>query len=309
MDGLKMLVALRGGMINMQTNRHIRRVVVFADILHATTHDSMPQLGAMQRIEDQEIKKLMEFVGKTQDPEGMHVDLVPSHFQETFRYLGALAAAKTLFDENMTRSPQKLRLIYSDLLFATEHLLLGLGQEISPIRSAFGGISIEDIDSTIKAAVLIFTFSSLRDIAITSAVFDILVRRLRNGLSKTLTSLRSINSYDAHREPTTQPSNNTSQNYPALPLLLWLCLNGWMASSSSSLERRWPDRWIFVETAALMCTRFNITSAEELTSCIESVGCSTKPFLLDSQNLWMDIETWTWTGTALSGESSSSSDE
>lgn len=245
-EGMFTLVRLRGGIQGIETNRHIQRVVAWADVLHATAHNSRPQLGLAQHTAHGERQRLKD-VAKQQRRDSVVArqdDGVPAYFQKVSEDLQVLAMAKSLLmQQEAVDNLQELRRIFSSHLFATEHRILELGYTDAspdPIMGNVAGVE------AVKAAALIFTFDALRDIAITASFFDGLVRRLRDGVGGI------VDRVFTNRNAASMPDGAAAASF-----LLWLCVNGWKASAIKSRRTDWQ---FFVENAAVLCESAGIDS-------------------------------------------------
>ena len=272
MEGMITLVGLRGGIYGTNMNRHIERVVVWADVLHATAHNSLPQLEISQYIAQCDTQRLKDAVNQHRYSRVARQDYVPPFFQKVLGDLQTLAMAKLLLKEKVVSSLEDLRPIFSNMLFVTEHSILELGH-----TAASSDVVIGDATGVeaFKAAALIFTFHGLRDIAITAAFFDILIQRLREGLCDVFgIFFQSQNlAYIPHTAV-------------AAPFLLWLCVSGWKASA---IETRQTDREFFAEKAAVICESARIDSLEKLGSHISRVVPMTEYCMSACDGLWADI--------------------
>ena len=266
------LIGLRGGIHSINTNRHIQRVVAWADLLHASAHNSLPQLGIAQYTTSYEIQRLKDVMPQHKYSRMAGQDVVPAYFRQVLENLQALAQTKSLLMKEAVSNLQDLRPIFSGLLFMTEHSILELGHSFD---SVMGNVPYVE---AVKAAALIFTFHVLRDIAITAAYFDILVRRLRDGLCG------AFNWFLRIQNPECIPDD-----VRAAPFLLWLCLNGWQASA---IETRQQDRRFFVEKAAALCESARINTLEELSSHICRIVSMAEYYILACGGLWADMNTW-----------------
>ena len=273
-EGMITLVRLRGGMHRINMNRHIQRVVAWADILHATAHNSLPQLGIAQYTAHCETHCLKSVVKQHRYSGVAGQDVVPAQFQKLLEDLRALAIAKSLLKKEAVSNLQELRLSFSSLLFVTERNILELRHTAASLDSVMGKVNGVE---AVKAAALIFTFHGLRDITITAAFFDSLVRRLRDGLCGVFGS--------KHQSPAFIQDDDV-----AAPFLLWLCLNGWKASA---IETRQTDREFFVEKAAVLCESARIHSLEELGAHLCRVIFLAEYYIPACGGLWADMNTWT----------------
>ena len=275
MEGMITLVGFRGGIHGMDTNRHIQRVVAWADILHAAAHSSLPRL----EIHDTaycEKQRLKDAVQQYRYSSMTGQVTMPTYFREIVDDLRTLAMAKLLLMKKALSNQWELRSIFSCLLFTTEHRILKLGQTVASSDSAMKDVAYIE---AVKAAALIFTFNGLRDIAITAAFFDNFVRRLQDGLCDI------FNDFLTHKD-----SVSISDRIIAAPFLLWLCLNGWKASAT---KKRQADREFFVEKAAILCKSATIDTLEKLSSQICGIVFMPEYYMPVCDGLWADINTWT----------------
>ena len=95
-DGMITLVGLRGGIHWMNAYRHIRRIVAWGDVLDATAHNSLPQLGIAQYPARYEMQRLKDVVQQHRYSRMAGPDVVPAYFRQVLEDLQALAMAKSL---------------------------------------------------------------------------------------------------------------------------------------------------------------------------------------------------------------------
>lgn len=276
-EGMFTLVGLRGGIHGMDTNRHIQRVVAWADVLHATAHNSLPQLGLAQHTAHCETQRLKDAAKQHMHSIVAGQDVVPAYFQEVLEDLQALAMAKPLLMKEAVSSLQELRPIFSSHLFVTEHSILELEHAEASPDSIWGNAAGVE---AVKAAALIFTFHGLRDIAITASFFDSLVGRLRDGLCGVFDRVSN------YRNPAYTPDEALA----SAPFLLWLCANGWKASAIKSRQTHWE---FFIYKAAALCESARIESVEELDSHICRIVFLAEYYVPAYGGLWADINAWT----------------
>ena len=260
----------------MNTNRHIQRVVEWADLLHAIAHSSLPRLGITNHTAHWEKQRLRDVVGQPRYSSPARQDTTPTYFQDVLNDLQTLATAKSLLMKKVFSNQWELRSIFSSLLFMTEHSILKLGHTVASSESPIKDVTYVE---AVKPAALIFTFNGLRDIAITAAFFDILIRRLYDGLCDVFNDFLPY-----------QNSADVSEKIIATPFLLWLCLNGWKASA---IKERQIYRDIFVEKAAILCKIARIDTLEKLSSQVCGVVFMSEYYMPACGGLWADINTWT----------------
>ena len=140
-EGMITLVGLRGGIHGMDANRHIQRVVVRADVLHATAHNSLPQLGVAQHTARCEMQRLKDVVQQHRQSKMARPDGVPAYFRPVFEDVQALATAKSLLMKEAVSNLQELRPMFSSLLLMTEHSILELGHTAASPDSVMGNVA------------------------------------------------------------------------------------------------------------------------------------------------------------------------
>ena len=250
------LVRLRGGIDEMNQNRHIQRVTAWADILHAGTHNSPPQLGIPPYPSHWQVKRLMQAVRQLMRSRASGLNVVPLYFQKILEDLQTLALARTLLAKQAVSNTQEMRPIFSDLLFVTEYRILQLGHTTASPELVIGDATGVE---ALKAAALIFCFHGLRDLALSAAFFDSLIQRLYDRLFGV-----------------------SEDEALAVPLLLWLCLNGWKASG---IKARQNYREFFAKKAAILCESAKIKSQEDFGSFL-----LTEYYPPAVSSLWADMK-------------------
>ena len=254
----------------MITNRHIQRVVAWADILHASVRSLLPTLGTAQ-YDGKKPSAQRILASRRSSPL-----IVPTYFQSILGDLQDLADMRSFLINQPSSRHQNLRVIFSDLLFLTEYSILEMGRSVTTPKPP---IKISEGEEAIKAAALMFTFQNFRDMAITATFFDPLLQRLREGLSVTYGDTFS----EWH---STHPHNGMA----AVALPLWLCLNGWKACA---VTFRQSEQAFFVEMAANFCKNVKIESSERFISCLSQIVFSTMDRSSHCINFWTDVKEWT----------------
>jgi hypothetical protein len=300
MSGLLTLVNLRGGIDGMSSNKHIKRVVAWADVLHATTHNTLPQLRTARCTTDRDTKPLLNLVKR----HGFSVlslnaasdDIIPKSMRVIFQNLRLLAKAKSLLlHAKSDDSAAELRPIFSSVLFKTERRLLELGKD-ALLTSAYVHEAHEDGLETlfcaeaIKSACLIFTYHGLRDLGVTAAFFEKLVSRLKDALENVLDHYRQVGARsEAVEDESSEDRLLRESGLPVkhLTFVLWLMLNGW---KGSGLEEQREDREWFVDAADRVCSMARITSVSTLGSRMQRVLFLPECCLDAVRGLWSDIE-------------------
>ena len=256
----------------MATNRHIQRVVVFADILHAIAHNSLPQFRIARYHVNQDTKRLTDVVSHHRYARMPEEAAIPVYMEQVWDDLQALTVARALVKRESVSDLQGLRPIFSSLLYVTEQRILDLEYTAASSKAdMWQAIGFK----AVQAGAFIFILHCLRDIAITAAFFDLLIRRLRDGLC----NIPDDNSTD-------QGAVNLPGGATAAPFLLWLCANGWKACAPPP---RQTDRQFFVDRAALICKSANIDSFEKLGACLGRLVFLTEYYLSACGGLWAEI--------------------
>ena len=285
LEGMITLVGLRGGLHGMNTNRHIQRVVAWADVLHAAAHNSLPQLGIAQYTAGCEMQCLKDVVKQHHDTRVAAAPdvVVPAFFQQVLEDLQTLATARSLLVEESLSNRQEMRPIFSSLLFIAEHRILHLSHPAATSTNPAVAETLPNSIEAIKAASLIFTSHFLRDIALTASFFDPLVQRLRDGISGIYPEEKNSPNPAAYHT-----SSSSDKKVLSAPLLLWLYLTGLKACA---IPPRQPHREFFVNKAAVLCSSVGIDSVEELSSYIDRSGFMAEYYVSACEGLWADITT------------------
>ena len=304
LNGLLTLVKLRGGIDGLSTNKHIKRAVAWADVLHATAHNTQPQLGTAKCTTNRDVKPLLNLVKRhgysTLSLDAAADDIVPTALRDIFQNLRLLAKAKALLlHAKSNEAISELKPIFSSVLFKTERRVLELGQG-ALLTDVYVNEGYEDGLETLfcaeatKAACLIFTFHGLRDLALSAVFFGRLVGRLRDALESVLDHyLEVAGSRDVVEGETEGMALLRESGLPVnhLSFLLWLLVNGYKASGLDELKER--REW-FVQTADAVCRMADITSSLALGTRMKRV-CFLPDYCLPAvEGLWKDIEAKRW---------------
>lgn len=278
MSGLLSLVQLRGGLHTLNDNELLRRVVTWADLVHAASNDRTPCLGLTQCDTGDDLKQLFsgsasaESAARMVYAEEAPVPALLKGVFETIRLLSIAQSSPAIVDLQSTVNRQ----ILANALYRIEYLLLDpilltLGVSECP----GGSVQLDYFDfwaplfSATTAGALIFTYSCLRNLAIPFRPFERLVTRLRVNLQMVFDEERSIyarsaedwGSSDTKRDSPSPANANRS-------LLLWLLMHGFKATSQGHRE---SDREWFVRRGAEMCKDLKIQCVQELFMHIKQV--------------------------------------
>lgn len=304
LTGLLALVKLRGGIDGMSTNKHIKRVIAWADILHATTHNTQPQFGTAKCTTARDIKPLLNLVKRhgysSLSLDAAAEDIVPVSLRDIFQNLRLLAKAKALLlHAKSEEALGELKPIFSSVLFKTERRILELGQGALLTDEYISeghedGLETLFCAEAVKAACMIFTFHGLRDLTLNANFFGRLVCRLKDALESVFDHYAELScETDAVGCETEGQMLLRESGLPFnhLSFLLWLMVNGWKASGLDELreEREW-----FVEKADLVCRMADVMSAAALGTRMQKV-CLLPDYCLHAvRGLWKDIEARRW---------------
>lgn len=283
--GLATLIELRGGIDTLSTNMHVQRVVAWADLLHAASHDRSPLLQVSSCTRHQDLETLYQLSGVPRPADTLSV------IQTVLERIRVLSKAKAFLLSRGSPSNSVLRQTFSSILFQTERLVVELGRSGTMIEQDLSqqiidrsppSVSIHEFLRTepgltaIKSAVLIFTYHALRDLAITAACFDRLMRRLRINLVLLMEEIaalaRAHSNFDADR---------------AMTILLWMCLNGWKVTTSGSREE---DRQWFITQARILCRIARVETLEDLTLRMASIAFLEKYCIPACAQFWADMQ-------------------
>jgi hypothetical protein len=269
--GLLSLVQLRGGLHTLSTNESIKRVVTWADLVHAAANDGTPCLGISKCNAGYDLKQLFPaFTSagcpvRTMYPEQAPVPAPLKEVFETIRLLSIAQSAPNTVDLKSTGN----RRILANVLYRVEYLLLdplllplgvSEGQE-EPTQSNWSDLRTP-LFSASTAGALIFTYSCLRNLAIHSRPFQRLVTRLRLNLELIFDGEKSTTASFTEKCASVDQKTDSPSPANANPsLLLWLLMHGFKATLQGHRE---SDREWFVRRGATMCKSLNIRSLEEL---------------------------------------------
>ena len=296
-QGLFSLVQLRGGLQMLSTNEPVKRVVTWADLVHAASNDTVPRLGMSKCNAGYDLMELFPdptsagCLVRTIYPEEPPV---PGPLKEGFETIRMLSMAQSSPDTVDLKSTVNRRIL-ANVLYKIEYLLLDPGllaleasnvQEGSrhsnysdvwtPLFSATTDSNYSDVwtplFSATTAGALIFTYSCLRNIAIPSRPYENLVRRLRHNLQLVFDEERTSSGSAEQGWTSREPNGHSPSGASAHPsLLLWLLMHGFKATART--PRKDVRAW-FVRRGAEMCKTLEIDSVEGLDAAIKQVVVS-----------------------------------
>jgi hypothetical protein len=276
--GLLSLVQLRGGLHTLSANEPVKRVVTWADLVHAAANDSTPCLGISKCNAGYDLKQLFPTPASDGCPaRAMYPEQapVPAPLKEVFETIRLLSIAQSAPDMVDLKSTVNRRIL-ANVLYRVEYLLLDpllLPLGVSEGREESNESNCSDfwtpLFSATTAGALIFTYSCFRNLAIHSRPFQRLVTRLRLNLELIFDGEKSTTASFPEECPSVDQERDSPSPANANPsLLLWLLMHGFKATLRAHRE---CDREWFVWRGAAMCKFLSIRSLEELRTQIEEV--------------------------------------
>jgi hypothetical protein len=270
--GLLSLVELRGGLHTLSANEPVKRVVTWADLVHAAANNSLPCLELSKCNAGYNLKQLFPALSTVTSPvRSVYPEPppVPTRLKEVFETIRMLAIAQSSPDMvDLKRTVN--RRILANVLYRVEYLLLNpllLPLGISEAQEDPGEWDCSELwtplFSATAAGALIFTYSCLRNLAIHSRPFQTLVTRLRVNLEQVFDELQSTCAgFEEQEDPSLDAKRETPYPVNANPsLLLWLLMHGFKATLRGQRE---CDREWFVRRGVEVCKNLKIQSVEAL---------------------------------------------
>jgi hypothetical protein len=292
-NGLLSLIQLRGGLHTLSANEPVKRVVTWADLVHAASNDSTPCLGMSICNAGYDLKEVFPDWASANCPVRTTYPKqppVPGLLKEVFQTMRLLSIAQSspeIVDLNSTFN----RRIIANLLYRIEYLLLDpllLPLEVSEGHEQSNQSDYYDfctpLFSATTAGALIFTYSCLRNLATPSRPYERLARRLRLNLQLVFDGEKSMKAGSEQDDPSTGNPKNSSSPNPSL--LLWLLMHGFKATIRG---RRVDARKWFVKRGAEMCKKLEIHSVEELGMRIGEVVTSRMQCVPSVKAFWRAI--------------------
>ena len=275
-NGLERMVALRGGVRALGVNETLERVVTWADLLHAASHDTVPRLGKTTCSAGYDLGGQFILPSDTTSPLELLCGAppaVPNDLQDIFVHIRTMCIALESTDLIDLRTNNLNRRTFGNVLYHVEYMLLDPSPRPTPTTDAdvaqfrLQQEAMAPLERACRYAGLVFTYLALRQLPIRAAFFDGLVQRLRVSLQQLLIlnfDMALIDPRLAGLDPLDPPPKTRD-----LSILLWLLVEGWTASS---IGRRSSDRAWFGSHAATLCRSRGILSEDELkTECKKTV--------------------------------------
>ena len=275
--GLGHLIAMRGGMGKLSSNRQIQRVAGWADLLQSAMHGTSLQVempAAVQEASAESVDQGITSAETEELPLGIVLQDLPSDTRDMLRQLRILSSLKvSLLDERN----EELCRTFSNLLWQLEYSILDHSEQKRGhsrpdqrgARPDFGLLS-----NVTGIAVLIFSYLTLRDLAA-----PILYRKLGNRLQKSFTTMMI----------SLQSSGNEYLTESMLATVLWSLFLGWQGSRKDSKVQAW-----FIDQTAQLCWRHGILSHETIRARIQSVIPQAHSLLNVPEEFWILVEGTVW---------------
>ncbi|KIW47688.1 uncharacterized protein PV06_00357 [Exophiala oligosperma] len=271
--GLAELVALRGGIEKLTSNRHVQRVTGWADLLQCAMHGTKLRMKLPSNLGNAspvDVEAEHDRISTQRVPglvlSGMHPRLAS--------ILGLLRRLAALKADLLDKRSMDLCQSFSDLLWKLEYTILEkqdqTGRE-DPTESSLVHVGHELCDSVGRAA-LIMSYSHLRDLA-APILYDKLSARLRSTLSTA-----------------------TSQTYARgllvdseLAVLLWVLNLGLRGSKRNLGDKLW-----FAGEMARVCWNNGVLSLPDLHERTQSVVPQAQEALDMTERNWRMVESLIW---------------
>jgi hypothetical protein len=231
-EGLRSLVQLRGGLHTLSTNENVKRVVTWADLVHASSNDRIPCLGMSQCNAGYDLKHLFPDSASAGSPVRMIYPEQPpvlAPLKEVFETIRLLSIAQSSPDIVDLKSTVNRRIL-ANVLYRVEYLLLDpllLPLGVSEGQEGSTQLDYSDIGTPLflatTAGALIFTYSCLRDLAIPSRPFERLVKRLRLNLQLVFDEEKSTSASSQHDCPSSDQHGDSPSPVNAKPWLQSNC--------------------------------------------------------------------------------------
>ena len=274
-DGLTQLVSLRGGLDKMSVSNQIKRVIGWADLLHAIAHSRHPRLTFGECRKDAD-RLVLDPHSDISDPDVLDVPLI---IREILQNLRTLTMTKSRL---LLARDKEVCKTFSSLLYATERFSLYVREE--DIWNTNGlqeghqeSTSIWNVSATVeafKAAVVLCTLHDLRDLPPQSAFFDNPVNRLVSSLGQLM---NDPNLFGSRYE-----SRGTSES--GLAVLLWMLLQLWKTT-----EHRPHERFLACLWTQQLCSSQNVANLDDFRRLLKMVVYSDEHCPRSTMSLWTEV--------------------
>lgn len=273
-QALGRLVAMRGGMKSLDTNRHIQRVAGWADLLQSAIHGTSLQVevpAAVQEASTDDVDP--STIGDQAEPLplGILLQELPQTVGDMLRRLRILSSLKVSLLEE--RNPELCQ-TFSNLLWKLEHSILRNSTHDSSESQSQHFFKDDMMAHVVGIATLIFSYLTLRDLAA-----PILYTRLSNRLQSHFTELRLY----------LEQLGDEAMNEAELSTLLWSLFFGWRGSRKNPKIQA-----LFTNQLAELCWRHGILSYDSIKTRIQSVIPQARDLVDISEDFWVSIEEVIW---------------
>ncbi|OAL38249.1 hypothetical protein AYO20_02308 [Fonsecaea nubica] len=290
-EGLGHLVSMRGGMETLNSNRHIQRVVGWADLLQSAMHGTRLRTQMPTVVEKASAEGLVPNDDSNQgQPTGASIGLkdLPQSVGDMVRQLRILSSLKASLLQDRQ---QHLCRTFSDLLWKLEYSILDV-----PLRPASAANRMDRdalpqhrlMENVVGTATLIFSYRILRDLA-APILYTRLSSRLRAYISAMVVSPGRSQNQMKRAAPEDGLLGDELPDDSHLALLLWALYLGWRGSQNDVKNRTW-----FATQAAQHCWRHGILSLASIRDEIQSVIPQAQPLLEIQEGFGDDVEDIIW---------------
>ncbi|KIY00926.1 uncharacterized protein Z520_03592 [Fonsecaea multimorphosa CBS 102226] len=290
-QGLGHLISMRGGMETLNSNRHIQRVVGWADLLQAAMHGTRLRTRMPSVVEGASADGLIPDVDSEEaqvTPPGIVLQDLPQGTGDVLRQLRILSSLKTVLLQDRQ---QQLCRTFSNLLWKLEYSILDVPERpASAADHSHEHALTQDrlMEIVVGIATLIFSYLTLRDLA-APILYLRLSGRLRAYVSAMMTPLQKP---QKHAEPANTEGQLLGDEFlgdSQLAIFLWSLYLGWRGSQNDVKNRTW-----FAEQVAQLCWRHGILSHETIRGKIQSVIPQAQDSLKIEEGFWDEVEDIIW---------------
>ncbi|KAL6249066.1 hypothetical protein RBB50_004129 [Rhinocladiella similis] len=269
--GLAELVALRGGMEKLTSNRHVQRVTGWADLLQSAMHGTKLRMKLPSYLDNASSGDISTEITKISQQHFAGVILSEMH-PRIAHIVNRLRRLEDLKSSLLDKRSVDLCQSFSDLLWKLEYFVLEKKDQTGLENSAeFSHLHLgNELTDAVGLAALIMSYSHLRDLA-APILYDRLSARLRSTLS------------------TTQPYGTGLLVDDELAVLLWVLNLGLRGSKSSLGDRLW-----FAGEMARVCWNNGVLSLPDLNERIQSVVPQAQEALNLTELNWRMVENLIW---------------
>ncbi|KIW32435.1 uncharacterized protein PV07_03984 [Cladophialophora immunda] len=290
-QGLGHLISIRGGMETLDSNRHIQRVVGWADLLQSAMHGTKLRLRMPAVVEEASAEGLIpdnENKEEQKTLSGTLLQDLPQGIGDMLRQLRILSSLKTVLLQDRE---QQLCRTFSNLLWKLEYSILDVPQRPASGADHSQGSALTQerlMGDVVGIATLIFSYLTLRDLA-APILYLRLGGRLRASASAMITPRQRPQKHIELSETEGQLLGDQFLGDSQLAVLLWSFYLGWRGSQKDVKNRTW-----FADQVAQLCWRHGILSYESIKGKIQSVIPQARTLLEIQEDFWDEVEEVIW---------------